>query len=1220
MSKPVTLQLYLIFFLVIAKTNLHAQGEASQWFLNRQQHYTFTKKGFSVQPSIPITINQPLTSVSDSAGNLLLIAANGVIYDRNYNELPFYSGQTQRLYIFSGNTYLIRKPGSFTQYYFFYPAAVSNSNTNLFGIYYTLIDLSLNNGNGDVILYDSLIDDHTSRGFTVISAGNEDDFWVVTHKQNTNNFNSWNVTASGLNTTPVKSTAGMDINTNEYDYPHLKASPDGKFIAGVPSYHFWGLFPYFRRFVELYDFDSATGKVSTHVKSIDDADVGGVDDDIEFSADSRLLYVKYDYYDYGLQPCGFAGGDLRQFNTCYTDSVSFTNYCYFLGSVSSFCAYYLWGNIQLAPDKKIYLLYSGADKGMSIQNPNIIGRSAGYQSSVPGFKNEGGVALPSSYQAYLHKAIQNNIVYSGGCYLSPLNFSITNNALQHVIWNFDDATSGANNTSTILNPSHSFASPGIYNVSAILFNTSNIAFDTIYNTVEIKDPLKRLLTGFPKDTSMCAGQTFAVGLSAINGIFFWRKRDMDYLQDIGCFDSLQIGSWGDGTYIVEMHQNDCNGCILTDSITFHTLRTPDIYLADSDAFCEGDSLQLYTYNPGAATIWNTGDTAQIIWAKQAGIYSVQEEYDHNGCVVRDSIKVKSNPSVQFTLPNDTTLCSDATLLLDPGVGDASYRWQDNSNENTYLITQPGKYWTTITNSYNCFASDTINVSYVSGNGVYLGSDTSLCEGDSLLLRSNINNASYLWSTGETTSTVHVKQTGNYWLKASNGTCSVSDTIHVTFNKKPIFSLGNDTSLCEHAVLLLNAGITGDYLWKDGSTNSNYTIQNAGLYTLQVTQNGCSSSDSILVNYKPLPVVHLGNDTGFCAGESLLLNAFSSNINSYLWQDNSTQPDYSVTAPGNYYVHVTGNNGCMNADTISITVTQPPSFSLGTDTALCDQQTLAYNFNISGATYLWNNGDTHNRYTINSAGIYWLKVSQGQCSSSDTITVNYNPLPKVNLGKDTSVCAGTAYTLNAYNSGANYLWQDNSRLSTYRVTNPGSYYVSVDLNGCVQNDTVQIAYSSPPVFSLGNDTSLCPGQTIMLEPKVNGLVSYKWQDGSRLDHYTITAAGSYTLQVTNNCGSSTDELNVSTAVCLLEMPTAFTPNNDGLNDVFRVRYSEFIKEFDMVIYNRWGEKIFETKDPHNGWDGNLKSLPQNEGSYVWVIKLTDHNNKAQTAHGLVTLIR
>jgi gliding motility-associated-like protein len=98
------------------------------------------------------------------------------------------------------------------------------------------------------------------------------------------------------------------------------------------------------------------------------------------------------------------------------------------------------------------------------------------------------------------------------------------------------------------------------------------------------------------------------------------------------------------------------------------------------------------------------------------------------------------------------------------------------------------------------------------------------------------------------------------------------------------------------------------------------------------------------------------------------------------------------------------------------------------------------------------------------------------------------------------------------------------------------------------------------------------------------------------------------------------INITKGLCQLEMPNAFTPNHDGLNDIFRVKYPYFIKTFNMVIYNRWGEKVFSTTDPYKGWDGNYLGENQPSGNYIWTIFLIDLDGNKLTAKGNVILIR
>jgi gliding motility-associated-like protein len=353
----------------------------------------------------------------------------------------------------------------------------------------------------------------------------------------------------------------------------------------------------------------------------------------------------------------------------------------------------------------------------------------------------------------------------------------------------------------------------------------------------------------------------------------------------------------------------------------------------------------------------------------------------------------------------------------------------------------------------------------------------------------------------------------------------------------------------------------------------------------------------------------------------LLQAGNSLISNYKWHDNSSADTYLVNAQGTYWVQATGMNGCTNADTINVYKKPLPGFTLGNDTTLCEQQQLSYNFNLANATYIWSTGNTQAQQAINQPGVYWLEVSQQGCSKRDSVSVLYKPIPQVSLGNDTILCEGVSYQLNANtNNNVTYTWQNNSTGSSYVVNASGKYWVRVLLNGCANADTANITYTLKPVFDLGNDTSICKGQTFTLQPHVNDNATYKWQNGSTGSSFNVTEPGIYEVTVTNECGARSDKIAIDQGLCLLVMPNAFSPNHDGLNDVFRIKHPWYIKEFHMMIFNRWGEKVFESYDPNKGWNGTWNGIDQPSSAYAWVISLTDKDGQKDSSRGIVILAR
>src|SRR5690606_32365077 len=197
---------------------------------------------------------------------------------------------------------------------------------------------------------------------------------------------------------------------------------------------------------------------------------------------------------------------------------------------------------------------------------------------------------------------------------------------------------------------------------------------------------------------------------------------------------------------------------------------------------------------------------------------------------------------------------------------------------------------------------------------------------------------------------------------------------------------------------------------------------------------------------------------------------------YAWQDNSTNATFTVTQAGQYWVDVT-TNGCSTSDTINVSYKPLPTVNLGNDTTLCDGETLTLEATNSGATYLWQDNSTNATLTVSQADTFYVAVDLNGCIATDTIIVDYQSYPIVDLGADTALCQGESLTLDATNSGATYLWQDNSTNATFTVTQADTFYVAVDLNGCIATDTIVVDYQGEltPVFI--GDTAICVDEEI-----------------------------------------------------------------------------------------------------------------------------------------------
>lgn len=531
------------------------------------------------------------------------------------------------------------------------------------------------------------------------------------------------------------------------------------------------------------------------------------------------------------------------------------------------------------------------------------------------------------------------------------------------------------------------------------------------------------------------------------------------------------------------------------------------------------------------------------------------------CVsVEDSVQITVLASRnKLNLGPDTVICPGNTILLNAGTGFTSYRWQDGSIDSLFKVTTPGKYFLTVTNACGVIETDTVHVNAYAGDFFSVGPDISICKGDATLINATGGFAHYSWS--------------------------------------PAYRINKDT---------------GQSVIINPLTDTSYTI-------IAEQRPGCFAYDTLNVIVKQIEPVALGNDTSLCEGQSVTYDA-GNGYESYQWSNGSAQQKITASTAGTYIAIVT-KNGCIAKDTVKILSVVPlPLFSLGVDTSLCDKQTLSYNFNLNQAVYQWSDGSSSNSNMISKAGTWWLTVAQQGCSATDSIHISYKPLPAVNLGNDTTLCENSTLQLSAFNNNATYLWGDGSNAANYTISKAGNYSVTATVNGCSVSDAITVTYKSIPGFTLGPDQLVCKGQIIVLNPVVNPVANYVWQDGSTQSFFTVTTDGIYTLIASNDCGRLSDSVRISFALCSISMPSAFTPNKDGINDIFRVKYPFPVSKYNMAIYNRWGQKIFESSDITRGWDGTFKGLSLSMDTYIWIISLTDTEGKKQNAKGTVTLIR
>ncbi|MDQ3071973.1 MAG: gliding motility-associated C-terminal domain-containing protein [Bacteroidota bacterium] len=361
-----------------------------------------------------------------------------------------------------------------------------------------------------------------------------------------------------------------------------------------------------------------------------------------------------------------------------------------------------------------------------------------------------------------------------------------------------------------------------------------------------------------------------------------------------------------------------------------------------------------------------------------------------------------------------------------------------------------------------------------------------------------------------------------------------------------------------------------------------------------------------------PDISLPKDTFICGDEPIVIVAEIKNASTIQWQDGSFGSKLTVTKPGIYWARAT-NGACTDRDTIIIS-SVGTKLNLGKVLPLCQNTKLLLSAGALRGTYVWQDGSYDSIYHVGEPGLYWVQVTNSCGVFSDTVRVFTESRLVVDLGPDTIICDERGIVINAGVSANKYVWSTGDSVATIRLTDPGVYWIDVT-NACeTKRDSIRIWHSTFPAPNLGKDTTICDGDSILLNVKEWG-VRYAWQDGSVTPAYIVKKAGTYHVRSTNDCGSKSDTVKISTTDCRCYMfiPNAFTPNDDTLNHTFKPQSCPY-RTFKMVIYNRWGERLFETENMDIGWDGKFRGQIVQEGMYIYKIYAFGINNSRNEYSG------
>jgi gliding motility-associated-like protein len=382
------------------------------------------------------------------------------------------------------------------------------------------------------------------------------------------------------------------------------------------------------------------------------------------------------------------------------------------------------------------------------------------------------------------------------------------------------------------------------------------------------------------------------------------------------------------------------------------------------------------------------------------------------------------------------------------------------------------------------------------------------------------------------------------------------------------------------------------------TLNNITYATSGTY-FQTIQNAAACDSLITLHL----IINGTNDT-----------VSVSSCDSYTWRNNT------YTATGFYRDTVASPTGCNDIYNLNLIIKNKSYSTI--NTSVCEGQ--SYAGHTSQGTYID------------------VFIAANGCDSIRTL--NLSMIPKKYFILDQSICQGESFL--GHQMAGTYIdtliavGGCDSIRTLHLIVNP-KYDVTINKNICIGDSflghstsgtyrdilhtvfgcdsvlTTHLVVENKPAPDLGKDTIICNGERLLLS--AGSFQNYLWQDGSTLDHFMVSQPGLYSVTAFNGCGTGVAKINVDVKLCVNYFPNAFTPNRDGKNDFFKITNGFTLKDYHLMVFNRYGAKMFETNEPSKGWDGKFMNEDMEQGGYAWICNFSD-NGVLKTMKGTVLLLR
>lgn len=669
------------------------------------------------------------------------------------------------------------------------------------------------------------------------------------------------------------------------------------------------------------------------------------------------------------------------------------------------------------------------------------------------------------------------------------------------------------------------------------------------------------------DTNVCSGDTITYTAPFTHPSFSYKW------QDNSTGNSIKV----DTTVQVALEVTDSNGCKFTNGpqVTYRVKPTENI--GNDTTICQGESISFTGLSTGTLyDRWiinynqpNKDTVESFSFGPNDSLNSVvYYGEDVNGCPAFDTIIVSRDTLPIINLGNDTSICMGDSITIDAGAGMRTYTWNTSQSTRTIKVGSTNSYLVFVTDSNGCSGNDifilgidTLPEFEILRNG--LPGDTSICTNDSVLLTvDTLSSYQYSWNgspftNGDDSNYVNTASQNIVVIRDTNQ-CEFSDTLTVSLDSLPVVNLRGDTTFCTGDSILLSVNPDTNYhhIWDGISMGITDTmwVSVAKTYEVELVDRNttCKSSDTVRIQLDTIPIINLGGDTTFCAGDTLSLDAGPGML-SYSWSKGDTTQSVRYDSAGVYTVNVVDSNLCKSSAFRRVFMSQLPTPNLGPDKEFCAGSAVNEIFNAGGgyAFYSWSttksgSDTTAQRDTITAQGTYSVTVTDTVgCKAADTISINANFLPSIELGPDTFFCTGDKFNflIGAGPGYVKYEWFDFTDFpNVVQLASTGQILLVSDSasrifcritdgNGCTNQDTISINEMPLPVVDIGVTDFYCEAErsiffdSLKADP-ANLYQKYEWSTGDTAATYIAQQGGVYTVTVTANNGcknTSTKEI-------------------------------------------------------------------------------------------------